>query len=255
MDWLECGMHSMNKRVFRTVTGLHLVLLVVLMTWGVVSRWLTPEPTLTIPVEFIVDVTPPMPDAGIAEDAVPEQEPAPEPAPEPEPEPDPIPELVPEPPKPEPPKPEPPNPEPPKPPKPSIEVSRTRVTRTVGDAARKPNPLSEVEIRRLLALGATAGDRTSIPDEDSRGLALIKTTLDKLWQKPSKAAAGDAESFLRLWIEPDGSVGKAELSRRSGNAELDASVEAVGLQVRRIHGLTSDFIQRRSPVTVSFTLQ
>jgi outer membrane biosynthesis protein TonB len=250
-------MLSMNKRVFRTVTGLHLALLVVLMTWGFASRWLTPKPTLTIPVEFIVDVTSLMPDAGIADDAPPAPEPAPEPEPElvPEPEPDPIPELVPEPPKPEPPKPEPPNPEPPKPPKPPIEISRTRVTRTVGDAARKPNPLSEAEIRRLLALGATAGDRTSIPDEDSRGLALIKTTLDKLWQKPSKAAAGDAESFLRLWIEPDGSVGKAELSRRSGNAELDASVEAVGLQVRRIHGLTSDFIQRRSPVTVSFTVQ
>lgn len=231
----------MNKRVFRAVAGIHLALLAVLMAWGCVSRWLRPAPLPAIPVEFIVDVTPSMPEA------VPENPSTPEPAREParEPESTPIPDLVPEPPKPAKPKPD----------KPRIEVSKTRVMRTVGAPAPKVNPLSEEEIRRLLAEGATAGDRTSIPDEDSRGLALIKTTLDTLWIKPSKAAAGDAEAFLRIWIEPDGRIGKAEISRRSGNPELDASVEEVGRQVRRIHGLQPDFIRRRSPVTVAFTVQ
>jgi len=233
--------HTINKRIFRTVAGIHLALLAVFMSWGCVSRWFHPAPLPAIPVEFIVDVTPSMPDAGLGDQALPDPVPVPDPAP--------IPDLIPDPPKP---KPDPPKP---KPEKPKIEVSRTRVVRTVGDAAPKANPLSEDEIRRLLALGATAGDRTSVPDEDSRGLALIKTTLDTLWQKPSKAAAGDAEAFLRIWIEPDGSISKAELSRRSGNPELDASVEEVGRQVRRIHGLPPDFIRRRSPVTVAFTVQ
>lgn len=231
----------MNRRVLRTVTGLHLALLVVFMSWGCVARWVTPKPTLNIPVEFMVDITPSTPETGL------EAEPLPEPLPEPEL--SPIPDLVPEPPKP---KPEPPKP---KPPKPAIEVSHKKVVRTVGAPAPHQNPLSAAEIKDLLARGATAGDRTSIPDEDSQGLALMKTTLDTLWQKPSKAAAGNAEAFLRLWIEPDGKVSKTELSRRSGNPELDASVEALGRQVQRIPGLKPEFIRRRSPVTVAFAVQ
>ncbi len=225
----------MDKHVFRMVAGVHVAALLLLLSWGCVSRWLAPTPPLAIPVEFIVDVTPSAP----GHDAPSFSEPEPEPPPS-----DRIPEptIVPPPPK-------------PKPERPKIEVSRKPVVRTVGESAPRPNPLTEEDIRKLLAAGATAGDRTLIPDEDSRGLALIKTTLDALWQKPSKAAAGDAEAFLRLWIEADGRVGKTELTRRSGNPELDASVDAVGRQVRRIHGLSSDFIHRRSPVTVAFTVQ
>lgn len=234
-------MHSINKRVLKTVTGLHLAVLLVLLSWGCVERWLTPKPVLAIPVEFIVDVTPPMPADGLADTLPPEPEPPP-------PDPDAMPELIPEPP---PPRPEPPKP---KPPKPTFERGQ-RIVRESGKTPPKPNPLTAEQIRDLLAAGATAGTHTSIPDADSRALALIKKTLDTLWQKPSKTAAGDSEAFLRIWIEADGRVSRAELSRRSGNAALDESVEAVGRQVQRFHGLDADFIRRRSPVTIAFEVQ
>jgi len=238
-------MQSINKRVFKTVAGLHLAVLLMVLSWGCVERWLAPKPVIAVPVEFIVDVTPPMPENGVEDILLPEPEPAPEA----------IPELIPDPPKPKPPDPPKPKPpEPPKPPKPAFERGQ-RIVRETGSPTPKPNPLSAEEIRRMLEAGATAGDRTSIPDEDSRALALIKKTLDTLWQKPSKAAAGEAEAFLRVWIEADGRVTRAELSRRSGNAALDESVEAVGRQVQRFHGLPADFIRRRSPVTIAFTVQ
>lgn len=239
-------MHSVNKLVLRIVVIVHITVLCVFLFWGCVVRWVTPKPPLAFPVDFIVDVTPPAPESGA------EAIPPPEPEPEPEPDPEPIPELTPDPPKP----PKPPEPpKPPKPPKPAFERSTVKVIRQADKPPGKKPTLTEEEIRRLLAAGATAGDHNSIPDEDSRNLALIKTTLDTLWQKPSKVAAGNAEAFLRLWIEPDGRVSKAELSRRSGNPALDDSVEAVGRQTQRLHGLTPDFIRRRSPVTIAFTVQ
>lgn len=234
-------MQSINKRVFKTVAGLHLAVLLMLLSWSGVERWLTPKPVLAIPVEFIVDVTP------LVEDGMTDA--LPEPDPEPQPEPDALPELVPERPKPEPPK-----PKPPKPPKPAFERGQ-RIVRETGKPTPPENTLTREQILDLLNRGATAGTRTSIPDEDSRALALIKQTLDTLWQKPSKTAAGDAEAFLRVWIEADGTVARAELSRRSGNAALDESVEAVGRQVQRFHGLPADFIRRRSPVMIAFTVQ
>jgi len=238
-------MASINKRVFKTVAGLHLVVLLMLLSWGCVERWFAPKPIIAVPVEFIVDVTPLL-DSSMT-DALPEPEP------EPEPEPDAIPDLVPEQTKPDPPKPKP--PEPPKPPKPKF-VRGERIVRETGAPKPKPGPtLTAEEIGRLLAEGATPGTYTSIPDENSRSLALIKKTLDALWQKPSKAAAGDAEAFLRVWIEADGRVSRTELSRRSGNAALDESVEAVGRQIQRFPGLPADFIRRRSPVTIAFEVQ
>ncbi len=223
-------MQSIDRKIFQGVAAVHAALLFVFLSWGCVSRWFVPKPTVLVPVEFIVDVTPVA--ANVSEPTVTESVP--------ESLPDQIPEPVPQ-----------------KKPqeRPAIEVSRKRVVRNVDAPVSRPNPLTEAEIRKLLAEGADPGDRTSIPDEDTRALALIKTALDALWQKPSKAAAGDAETFLRLWIESDGRIGKTELSRRSGSPDLDASVEAVAGKVRHIYGLSSDFISRRSPVTVSFTVQ
>lgn len=245
-------MQTINKRVLKTVTGLHLAVVLGLLSWGCVERWITPKPVLAIPVEFIVDVTP-MLDEGMP-DALPEpeSEPEPEPVPEPEPEPEPeaMPDLVPEPPKP----PKPDSPKPPKPPKPEFEKGR-RIVRNAGTPTPTKNRLTREEIQRLLDMGATAGNRTSIPDEDSRALALIKKTMDPLWQKPSKAAAGNAETFMRVWIALDGQVTRTEISRRSGNDALDQSVEALGRQVQRFHGLPADFIRRRSPVEIAFTVQ
>jgi len=246
----------MDKRILRVVTITHLVVLCLFMSWGCVANWMQPKPIEAFPVEFVVDVTPPSPDG----ESMPESEPEP-PEPEPEPEPTPIPELVPDPPKPDPPKPpepkpEPPKPDPPKPPKPKIEVSKERVIRkTDQPSPPKSNPLTAKQIRDLLNEGRTAGTYTSAANEDSRGMALIKTTLDSLWIKPSKASAGDAEAFLKIWIEPDGRISKAELSRRSGNPELDASVEAVGQQAKRLHGLSAEFIRRHATVTIAFQVK
>ncbi len=230
-------MQSLNTRVFKAVVGVHLALILFFMFQGCVTSCVRPKPEMFIPVEFVVDVSMPLPDMGMPEAQIPEPEvpvfPREQVAP-------PLPK------KPDPPK------EPPPRSRREIDVSRNRVVRKEAPFGNNRNTLTESEIRKLLEAGARPGDHTSILDEDQRGLALIKQTLDVIWQKPSSAVAGASDTHLKLWLEPDGTVRKTELSKKSGNPELDASVQEVGRQVRRIHGLSPDFIRRRSPVTVGF---
>lgn len=224
-------MESINKRVLKWVVSVHGVLLLVMVLHGCVAGWWPLQKPPPATLEFLVDVTPVVPEDTASQPVPPPPQVQDDAIPEPEP------------------------PPPPQRQRPRIEVSRQRVTRPIDAEAPPAQPLTEEQIRQLLAEGATPSDRTSIPDADARELALIKTTLDAAWQKPSRAEAGDAETFLRLWLQPDGRIERTELSRASGNASLDASVEAVGRNVQRIHGLSPSFIRRRSPVTVAFTVQ
>ena len=231
-------MQSVDKKIFRIVSGVHIALLFVLFSYGLLSGCFRSAPDRVIPVEFMVDVRPAADEMETA--VVEEPEPDPEDTPEPEPDP-----------------PEPtPQPEPRQ--RRQIQVNTNRVVRRLPDqpeTATSENPLTEAEIRELLAAGATAGDRTSIPDEDGRGLAIIRNALYSIWEAPSRASVGDAEAVLELRLGPGGVVQSTRLTRASGNPVLDESVERVGERVGRIHGLPSGFVERRSRVTIAFSVE
>lgn len=243
------GYKSMSRkfsRTFKVVIMAHAVLLLLIFSRSGIARLLEPEPELVIPVEFVVDVSPAMPDVDDVLPDIPEPDPMPETIPEPAPIPEP--QAVPEPdPKP---KPEPPKPKPPK--RKQIEVSKKRITRSSNSNRPKKNLLSEAEIKKLLAQGARAGDYTSIPDEDTRCLAMIKRTLDAVWDPPSAEAAGDSIAVLQLKLSGNGRISSGKLFRKSGNAALDSSVSSIVGNVQKITGLTPDFIRRHPSVTISF---
>ena len=228
-------MSQQFSRTLKVVTGVHVGLILLLLFHSGVVRLFEPKPDLIVPVEFVVDVTPPMPDV---DELLP---PVAEPEPEPEPEP---PATIPE-----------PTPAPPKPkPRKKIEVSRKKITRTSGQKKPQKNPLSQEEIQKLLDLGAKPSDHTSVPDEDSRCYALIKNTLHAVWDQPNAEAAGAAKAELQITLEPGGRIRSSKLSRRSGNPTLDTSVQRVADSVQRIHGLSADFIRRHPSVTISFSV-
>ena len=225
-------MQSIDKTIFRVVSGIHIAAIVVLFSYGFLRGCFRRPPDRVIPVEFLVDVRPAL------EDTV---ERAADPTPQPE-EPPPAPE--------------------PRQPRPlrQIQVNTNRVVRrTPEQPAPQPPPtggtLSAEEIAKLLAEGAQASDRTSIPDEDGRGLAIIRQTLYTVWEAPSRAAVGDAEAVLELRLGPGGTVQSTRLLRASGNPVLDESVERVGARIGRIHGLPSGFVERRPRVTIAFSVE
>jgi hypothetical protein len=152
--------------------------------------------------------------------------------------------------------PEPPEPTPePERPKPNpIEVSRQKVTR-VPDNKPKTIPLTEEQIRKLLEQGAKPSDHTSIPDEDSRCLELIRQTLYGAWVQPSAEEAGSSVALATLKLAGDGIVVSHDLSRPSGNTAVDGTVRQALAAVKRIPGLTPAFVARHGSVTVSFKVE
>jgi TonB family protein len=221
-------MQGIDKKVFRVVTGVHVVIFVLLLSYGFLSGCFRPKPDRVIPVEFLVDARP------LASDPV---------------------ETVSEPTPPQP-RPDPPQPRPPR----DIQVNTNRIVRQPGPPPPPPPPvgggtLTAEQIRDLLGRGATASDRTAIPDEDGRGLAIIQQTLYAVWQAPSRAAVGDAETTVELQLAADGTVRSARIVRPSGNPVLDESVGQTITQVGRIHGLPSGFTARRPRVTIAFVVE
>jgi TonB family protein len=85
-------------------------------------------------------------------------------------------------------------------------------------------------------------------------MAVIKNTLYSLWDQPAKEDVGSAVAVMKLQLGGGGRVTRAVLSRRSGNAALDDSVERAASDIRRIRGLTPGFIRRHPSVTISFSV-
>jgi protein TonB len=182
-----------------------------------------PPPVRFIPVELVAETQPvviPGPDR------LPPDEPPPEPEPEiakpPEPKPRPKPE-----------------------PRPKKRVVRRRVA---------PQPgLSQKDIEDLLSPALDSAAPVTPPNaSDATCRALIYQTFHDAWDQPAYADAGDAVAFVVVQLNSDGSVASRKLSKSSGNSLLDATAMKAAESVRRIPGLSADFIARNKTITVSF---
>lgn len=122
--------------------------------------------------------------------------------------------------------------------------------------SKKPvKPMSEEEIKKWLSLGAKMGDHTSIPlDEEMRCFAVIRQTLHDAWDQPSKAEAGDAEVEVTIRLSSGGLISGSSVTGKSGLDVMDRSVEEAVRSVKRIEGLTEDFIVNHPKVTVGFAV-
>jgi outer membrane biosynthesis protein TonB len=226
-------MASRTTRIVMWVAAVHVAIVILLLVVPAVSRLFRKKPDMVIPIEFVVAV-PPAP--------VPEPDPQPTPAkPKPKPvEPDPVP----------------PKPKPKPRVRPKIERSTNLVTRTTSakPPPAKPTPLPE-EIARLLAAGAKPSDHTSVPGEDPRCLEMIRRALYAAWVQPSVSGAASLVAEATLELGAGGAVRSGRVSRSSGSAEFDASVEAALRSVSRVEGLTAGFLKRYPSVSIAFRVE
>jgi len=203
---------------FRIVAAIHIVALIAMIA---ASSWPFTRRTrsVTMPVEFVVEVPPAAP--------VPEAPPVVEPTPPP-PEPKPPPRKT-------------PAPKPRK--KKQIKVSKRRVARKTDTPPERR--MSEEEIRKLLQSGAKPSDHTQVPDVYSRELQKIRDAMDEAWERqfrPSYSEVGGATAVVRIWLRPDGSISKWTLEKASGHSDLDASATGAVQSVKRVMGLSSAFL-------------
>lgn len=218
-------------------------------------------------------------------------EPASEPAPEPKPEPDPEPELpsppepepevvvqVPEekPAPPEPPKPPgpPKKPDPPKPPELTPEQKRRKRLEEMRSSATavktKPPPLpaappsngrtgpktlSDAEIARLFAMGATVGSREQISDsEEAVSLGALKKAIDAKWAQMSPQVGRDGYVEINVTFDSSRRIATCSLARSSGDATSDAAALGVVRSLGVVHGVTTGFVRKYSgsPITIRY---
>lgn len=194
-------------------------------------------------MEVIPEPAPPTP-------APPEPTP---PAPEPPP-PEPVKEDIPEPvedlmPEPKPkPKPKPPEPKP----KPKIEKSKKRVNQQTVKTAK---PLTQQQIRDRMAKGIPTSRPGRPSDFPTWYFDYVRSTLYDLWVQPSDVSASsglNVEAVFR--VQRDGSVTRKTITRRSGNAELDQSVQSLCDTPIRFKPLPDTYRGAYRDITISFSL-
>jgi outer membrane biosynthesis protein TonB len=234
------------KRSFRVVTVVHFAALLAMVLVSACQSLIRPRAEVHMPVEFVVEA--PAGEAGEEQEpeiepiAIPKPKPKPDPAVKPKPEPVVKPVPAPK-----------PKPAPPKPRVAKIETSKRLVTRP--GSSKQPPKLTDREIMEWLMKGAKLGDRTSIPDEESRGFEAVRNALYRAWNQPSQAEAGHAVAEVSLRLAMDGSVISADLSQRSGNPTLDVSVQRAMASVRRIDGVTAEFVKRHPVIEIAFKVE
>lgn len=183
--------------------------------------------------------------------SLPEPEPAPEvrpPEPEPQPE---VPEPVPQAParKPEKPKPE----------KPKINISTTRVVRAQAPAPPRKTTLTPAQIQKLLEQGVTrttpGGSLGSSGEFSDLSIyyAQVRETMYGVWQQPSTAARGlSAEATIR--VARNGVVLQRRLTRGSGSAVLDQSVQQAVNAVSRLKPLPPSVSDPHLDINIEFVV-
>lgn len=258
----ESAEGGLGRRSFVASIVLHCLLVVLILVAGFVSFDKKRRNPLDELSEFTVAVPPDEPEA---EPEKPEPEP-PKPEPDPEPEPAPVRDAIPV-----------PATTKPKPTRPPIDTSKARlVHKTVPSTTRRIVPLpstrpprtirttptfsgprlSAEDIQKLLDMGATVSDHTSIPaTELQRCYALIQRQLYAAWIRPSADSANGREPVVSISIGPGGAVRSASLRTSSGDAELDRSAVAAARAVPRFTGLSEDFVRENPTFTVAFKLE
>lgn len=265
----ESAEGGLGRRSFVASIVLHCLLVVLILVAGFVSFDKKSRNPLDELSEFTVAVPPDEPEA---EPEKPEPEPPkpepepPQPEPDPEPEPAPVRDAIPV-----------PVTTKPKPTRPPIDTSKARlVHKTVPTTTRRIVPLpstrpprtirtaptfsgprlSAEDIQKLLDMGATISDHTSIPaTELQRCYALIQRQLYAAWIRPSADSANGREPVVSISIGPGGTVRSASLKTSSGDAELDRSAVAAARAVTRFTGLSEDFVRENPTFTVAFKLE
>lgn len=212
-------------RNLRIVTGVHVVLIGVLFVSSWVRSCKKARKDVVIPLEFMVQVPP--------AEAPTVQNDIPVPAKKP-----PIKKSAEKPVK--------------KPVKKPIKISDKVITRPPNKSKPVKKPLSPEEIQKLLEQGAKPSDRTVIPEDDQIYKAMVKKAFMNAWAQPSLAEAGDAVTEVEIRLAGDGTVASARISKNSGVRALDESVAKSLRYVKRINGLSADFLSRYKVLTISF---
>ena len=84
---------------------------------------------------------------------------------------------------------------------------------------------------------------------------MVRQAFHDAWTQPSAVEAGDAVVEAEIRFSADGRVTSARVKKRSGIEAMDVSVAKALTYVKRVSGLTRDFLIRHDTITISFRVE
>lgn|GEM_PF-849870 len=116
--------------------------------------------------------------------------------------------------------------------------------------------LSRGDIEKALGMGAVAGTKNSIPeDEASRCFILVRRAMYDAWDQPGKSDAGSRPALLEVHLDLTGRVVSYKISQSSGSGYCDQTVLKAAAKVAAIRGLSLAFLKQYDTLTVEFKLE
>jgi TonB family protein len=225
-------MTTVFARNLRLVTVAHVLLISTLFVSGWIRGCAKPRTDIVMPVEFLVAVPPSAVSEPVENNDIPM--PAKKPDDKPVKKPDDIPVKKPE--------------------KKPIKISDKIISNPNLKTTTQPT-LSAEEIRQLMLKGAKPSDRTVIPEDDQIYKGMVKQAFVNAWVEPSEAEAIGAVVEVEIRLAGDGVIVGARISKSSGVPALDESVARALKYVKRVSGLSPDFISRYSTLSISFRVE
>ena len=141
---------------------------------------------------------------------------------------------------------------PPQQPAPPKQPEFKKGPRVTGNGPRTEKKLSPEEIKRLLAMGARAGTKNQVPDNElSLCYSLIKRKFYDVWDQPAWSP-NLKRAVLNVQFGSGGRVTGYKLVESSGDPQVDNSIRAAAARVQTVPGLTADFLRTHSIVPIAF---
>lgn len=144
-------------------------------------------------------------------------------------------------------------------PPPKEPVSAAKAVPLPDPVPPKSNPtagkrqLTEKEILEMLRLGAKPSNVNVIPQGDAFYRAIIQAACYDTWIQPTYEASRGLVAEVSLRFDLDGNIVSAELLRKTGVPAMDDSVMAAVRSLRRIDGLSPDWLRgEKFEVTLAF---
>lgn len=115
--------------------------------------------------------------------------------------------------------------------------------------------LSEEEINKWLAQGATVGEINIKPEDTAIAYEMIKKAFYSAWNQPSYAEVGNRSVEIVIKLDAAGNVIYKEITKRSGIQSFDDSVQQAMSAVIKIENLPDKFAGQTGEIPIEFNLK
>jgi TonB family protein len=121
--------------------------------------------------------------------------------------------------------------------------------------ATSAKKVSSAEVKKMLGATPLTSTHTGPAVNDATYKSIVRQTFYDAWEQPSYEDVGGSTATVSIRLQKDGTIVGRALVVSSGSAILDASAMRGARAVKRIPGLTAEFVARHQEVRIAFKVE